>query len=73
MAAKLLVVGGEDNRVLARPVGADAVVGERLGGVEVEDEEEVSTLEDDDLVGLRGTESQREFFGEDGSVDAPRS
>lgn len=52
VSAKLLVVRRENNRVLAGPVGADAVVRERLGGVEVEDEEEVSTLEDNDLIGL---------------------
>lgn len=55
VAAKLLVVGREHDLVLSAPVGPDAVVGEGLGRMEVEDEEEVPSLEDDDLVGLWGS------------------
>lgn len=50
--AELLVIRGEDDLVLSSPVGPDAVVGERVGRVEVEDEEEVASLKDDHFVGL---------------------
>lgn len=52
VSAKVGVVRGEDDAVLARPVGADAVVRVGLGRVKVEDEEEVPAFEDDDLVRL---------------------
>ena len=54
---KLDVVAREDDLVLAGPVGPDAVVGERVGRVEVEDPEQVAALKHDHLVRLHGPSS----------------
>lgn len=53
VAAKLRVVRRKDDAVLACPVRPNAVIRVRVGGVEVEDEEQISPLKDDDLVHLR--------------------
>ena len=52
VAAKVLAVGAEDDSVGALLLDADAVVGEAVLGVEVEDPEKAGALEDDDFVAL---------------------
>jgi len=52
VATKDLAVRVEHDRVLARNVGANGVVCERLVRVEIEDEEQIGTLERDQLVVL---------------------
>lgn len=50
VSTKLLVVARENDRVIAGFLDADAVVGEGVCGVEVEDEEETSALENNHFV-----------------------
>ena len=50
MAAKVFAIGAEHNPVCAFLFNTDAIVGEAIGRMEVEDPQEASPLEHDDLV-----------------------
>lgn len=52
IAPKHLLVTAEHDLVFARQLAPHSVVSVRVGGVEVEDKEEVASLGDDDLVPL---------------------
>ena len=47
VAAKLLLVTVEQNHVVAWPIGSDPVIFQALGGMEIENEEEIAFLEND--------------------------
>ena len=50
--SETLVVRGKDYPIFARLFNTNAVIGKRVGGVEVEYEQQPSTFEDNDLVSL---------------------
>ena len=50
MSSEILVVRREYDVIVSRPVRTDSIVRVRVGGVEIEDEEEVSSFEDDDFI-----------------------
>ena len=50
--SELFGVGRKDRMVFARFFDADAIVGKRLGGMEVENKQQPGTLKDDDFIGL---------------------
>ena len=52
MSAKRLAIAAEHDPVRALLLNANAVVGEAVGRVEVEDPQQARALEDDDLVAL---------------------
>jgi len=52
MPSETLVVRRKDDMVSARFFDTDAIVGKRVGRMEVEDEQQPCTLKDDNLVGL---------------------
>lgn len=51
-ATEPLLIAGEEHTVRSRHIDSDSEVDEGFGRVEVEDEEETSSFEDDDFVGF---------------------